>query len=258
MIESFIVKGLWGKQNYSFDFDPNLNIIIGSNGTGKTTLLKLMWYMISGHIQQALAEVNFNEAEIITKTRQISLTKRLSNAKDKHPRDKSPIERGTEVAEVHIKRRDGSNVFSLWPIPMNELALLLNTEAPSENDHSLFFPTFRRLEGGFSFSEGNEYLKIIEGFREFSKRMSHRNHRMMAFADFEDVKGRLNEISSDIRAKLQPYEEAFSRFLATASNGNLPPDFTTKLKKELVRIEKLRNDFVRPLSLLPNMLILSL
>lgn len=250
MIESFIVKGLWGRQDYTLNFDPNLNIFIGSNGTGKTTLLKLMWYMISGHIRQALVEIPFKEAEITTKTGLVRLAKRPAFKSDQHPRDKSPIEPGTEVAEVHIKRRDGTNVFSLWPIPLNEMELLLNVEAPSMNFHSLFFPTFRRVEGGFSFSEGNDFIKIIEGFRDFSKRMSHRNHQMIAFADFEDVRGRLNEISSDIRAKLQPHEETFSRFLAKASNGNLPQGFTTALKKEIILIEKIRNDLGRPLALL--------
>jgi len=64
VIESFIVKGLWGRQDYTLNFDPNLNIFIGSNGTGKTTLLKLMWYMISGHIRQAFSEIPFESAKI--------------------------------------------------------------------------------------------------------------------------------------------------------------------------------------------------
>lgn len=68
MLTSFKVTGLWGHQEYPFDFHEDLNIITGSNGTGKTTLLKLIWYMLSGHLKQAFLEVNFARAELVTKT----------------------------------------------------------------------------------------------------------------------------------------------------------------------------------------------
>ena len=252
MLKSFKVIGLCGRQDYVFEtFHEDLNIFTGSNGAGKTTLLKLIWYMISGHIQQALAEVEFKEAEIVTTSATLNLQKRPARAagryEDKHPRDGSAIAPGTPVAEIHMKRTDGSNIFSLFPIPVIELKFMVNADGPPMREPSLFFPTFRRVEGGFSLDEGEEKLKILEGFKEYSKRMTHANHLFVAFADYDDVRGLLNEISSNIRAKLQPYEDSFTNFLATGINGSTSSDFTTRLKTKLSEIEEKRAEVGRPI-----------
>jgi len=255
MIKSFKVIGLWGRQDYVFEaLHEDLNIFTGSNGAGKTTLLKLMWYMISGHIQQALAEVEFREAEIVTNSAILNLQKRPAKPagryEDKHPRDGSPIAPDTPVAEIHMKRLDMSNIFSLFPIPLTELKFMVNSEGPAVREPSLFFPTFRRVEGGFSLEEGEERSKINEGFKDYSKRMTHNNHLFLAFADSDDIHGLLNEISSDIRVKLQPYEDSFTSFLATGINGSANTDFTMRLRNQLSEIEAKRTEFRRPLEML--------
>jgi len=209
-----------------------------------------MWYMLSGHLKQALAEVNFAKAELVTKTAKIILQKRNANRIDKHPIDGSPIEPGTPVALVHMKRLDDSNIFSRFAIPMTELDILLNTQAPSMSQPSLFFPTFRRVEGGFSFNEGNEALKIVEGFKDFSKRMSHQHHQMIAFADFEDVRSLINETSSDIATKLQPFEEEFTVFISSIANGSNGGLNTQELTRRLAALEKKRSELRRSLILL--------
>lgn len=254
MVKSFRVTGLWGRQDYAFEFHEDLNIFTGSNGSGKTTLLKLMWYMMSGHIRQALAEIEFSEAELVTASAFVRLVKRPAKPtgrfQDKHPRDKSPIEPDTPVAEVHMKREpDGVNIFSLFPIPMRELNFMVNAEGPARREPSLFFPTFRRVEGGFSLDEGEEKLRIVEGFKDYSKRMTHINHRFVAFADFDDVRGLVNEISSDIRAKLEPDEKRFTDFLTMGTNGTTPPDFTARLKANLEALERRRREIGRPLEI---------
>lgn len=261
MVKSFKVIGLWGHQDYELSDSliqqdsNNLNIITGSNGTGKTTILKLMWYMLSGHIRQAFAEINFKEAELISTTGEVKLIKRESRRPDKNPRDKSPIPIGTTVVDVEIKGKHGDYVFSLKAIPFNELYYFLNEEAPSSSTTSLFFPTFRRLEGGFSFGESNdsfknESLKIIEGFRDFSKRMTHKNHRMIAFAEFDDVRSLVNEISSDIATKLRPSEDNFTKFLSDLSNGNGKGINTSQITTKLKELEDKREQLRRPLTIL--------
>ena len=250
MLTSFKVTGLWGHQEYPFDFHEDLNIITGSNGTGKTTLLKLIWYMLSGHLKHAFLEVNFARAELVTKTAIITLQKRKAIKQDNHPIDGSSIEPGTPVALVHMKRLNGDNIFSRYAMPMTELDILWNTQAPSTTLPSLFFPTFRRVEGGFSFNEGNEALKIVEGFKDFSKRMRHQHHQMIAFADFDDARALINETSSDIRAKLQPEEDAFMAFISsiTKSSNGLPN--TQELQHRAARLEQRRRELGRPLGLL--------
>jgi predicted ATPase len=253
MIASFRVIGLWNRQNYVFDqntIHEDLNIFTGSNGSGKTTILKLMWYMLSGHIRQAFAEVEFSEAELISTTGKVKLKKRKSTHGNKNPRDKSPIPVGTIVVDVDIKSSMNVNVFVLLSIPFDEIYYFLNEEAPSSSTNSWIFPTFRRIEGGYSFGEKNETITIIERFKDFSKRMSHKTHQMKAFADFDDVKALINEISSDIAAKLRPYEDGFTQFLSGLTNNNGRVVNTSELDSRLRELEQKREEYRKPLSLL--------
>ena len=64
MIKSLVVKGLWGRYDYDLQFNEDINIFTGSNGTGKTTLLKLLWYVYSGHYKQLVTEIFFKEIVI--------------------------------------------------------------------------------------------------------------------------------------------------------------------------------------------------
>lgn len=48
MIKSFEVKNLNHKISDKFILNEDLNILTGKNGCGKTTILKAMWYIVSG------------------------------------------------------------------------------------------------------------------------------------------------------------------------------------------------------------------
>jgi predicted ATPase len=257
MIKSFKVTGLWGYKDYNLterliqQDSHKLTIITGSNGTGKTTLLKLIWYMMSGHIRQAFDEIEFKEALLtFTDRASVKLIKRPSILRDKHPRDKTLIPLGTTVVDVHLKDGNGSTVYLLSGIPFHELHSFISEEVKAKSSGSLFFPTFRRIEGGFSFGDKNESLKIIEGFNDFSKRMNHNNHKMIAFAEFDDVRSLINEISSDISNKLRPFEDNFTKFLSGLSNENGKSINTKEIKKQLKDLESKREELRRPLTIL--------
>lgn len=55
--------------NFDLNFNEDINILTGKNGTGKTTILKLIWYLISGNIDRIMAEeAIFEEIAIETNT----------------------------------------------------------------------------------------------------------------------------------------------------------------------------------------------
>ena len=62
-IESFKIKKLWGYQDIDLTFNSNVNVLIGPNGSGKTTILNLLHSILTTDILKLL-DVNFEQAEI--------------------------------------------------------------------------------------------------------------------------------------------------------------------------------------------------
>lgn len=62
-IESFKITKLWGYRDIDLTFNNNVNILIGPNGSGKTTILNLLHAILSADLPNLL-NVNFEQAEI--------------------------------------------------------------------------------------------------------------------------------------------------------------------------------------------------
>ena len=74
-IQSIYIEGLHSnREPFSIHFNDDLNIISGKNGAGKTTILKLIWYFISGNLEKALIEVPFKKAVLETSVYTLSVT----------------------------------------------------------------------------------------------------------------------------------------------------------------------------------------
>ncbi len=175
MIQSLGVKGLNGQFDYLFSDDKefkqdflnllkaesesdlnifpgfcsDLNIFTGLNGCGKTTLLKLMWYLISGNIHRIYPEIPFET--ILIKTQQFSFSlvpfrARARNARRARRKIRVDWKRGKDIETYEENTRgfhDNSRIHSL------------GKKIASLGQDSLFFPTFRRIEGGFSIDSRN-------------------------------------------------------------------------------------------------------
>ena len=142
MIQYLKIKGLNKRLDGEFEFNEDLNIITGANGSGKTTLLKLLWYLISGHIEQILAEIPFRSISIQTDVFALSMERVEPDQvmfDYKFGEEEGVYEPIAIDAETgRINRTDVDRVNSL------EKRIARTTKL------SLFFPTFRRIEGGFS------------------------------------------------------------------------------------------------------------
>ena len=62
-IESFEITKLWGYQDIDLIFSKDVNILIGPNGSGKTTVLNLLHSILSADLR-SLLNVKFEQAEI--------------------------------------------------------------------------------------------------------------------------------------------------------------------------------------------------
>ena len=63
-IDSVEINGMWGYKNISVKFNPDINIFIGKNGTGKTTFLSIISSVLEVNISK-LRTLNFDNVQII-------------------------------------------------------------------------------------------------------------------------------------------------------------------------------------------------
>ncbi|GBO53483.1 hypothetical protein APA_1390 [Pseudanabaena sp. lw0831] len=127
------IKGLNNKVDCDFEFHNDINVVTGINGCGKTTLLKMLWYAISGNIERLVSEISFESFNLETSCFNLSL-----NSKD------TVVEweyNGNEIKKNGLINLD-SYSSAQEIAPLQSLIIESNTS-------SLFFPTFRRIEGGY-------------------------------------------------------------------------------------------------------------
>lgn len=62
-IESFKIDKLWGYRDIDLTFNKDVNILIGPNGSGKTTILNLLHSILTADLR-SISNVNFEQAKI--------------------------------------------------------------------------------------------------------------------------------------------------------------------------------------------------
>ena len=153
-IRRMLVEQLNQRITAEIFFNDSLNIITGSNGSGKTTFLKACWYLYSGNIGNALREITFRRMEI--ETDQLTLTVTCSDPASNDPEFSISL-------KIHVKLKfENEDLLKAAKEPLigtwdqikeylwrYRFLIALNHE-------SLFFPTFRRVEGGFLLDNKNE------------------------------------------------------------------------------------------------------
>ena len=194
MIKRLTVKKLYGHTDFDLCFQPDMNVLTGRNGCGKTTLLKLAWYMISGNLDRVLSEMTFDAATVETDIYKLSVS--INKA--------SGLE-GTATWELSdsrgIIKQVPSHHVSLSDFPRErEIHEMLDLKKylVEAQGASLFFPTFRRIEGGFSMSRlerqfNNEtaynatVTKVDDAMSELSELLSAERHRFITAISTQDI-----------------------------------------------------------------------
>ena len=197
MIRYLKVKGLNKRLDGEFEFNEDLNIFTGPNGSGKTTLLKLLWYLISGNLYRIFPEIPFKSVVIETDPFSLSINRVAPNMVELNGRIS-----GEKVSEIANVERVGKRFDKF------------NAQIFHATKSSLFFPTFRRIEGGFSIAPEAEVsdVRVLSGperlqgsMLRFSDEMSINGHKFIASISTEDLSELLIQKYADI------YEEITTR-----------------------------------------------
>jgi predicted ATPase len=208
-INSILVVGLnTSKTPIKLNFNEDINIITGRNGSGKTTILKLMWYCISGNIERAIDEISFDTVTISTSKYILTVEK--------------SFQKENEFVEVSLKTFENKKLFKKKEsIDEDSVVDEVNHLTVNLLKTSVFFPTFRRIEGGFSMTSTprNRSKKYFKEGKEFYFR--HAN--------------------SDIEKALEGHAEKLSvfdhKFVSSISTNDIQRLVTTQHNKATLEVE---------------------
>ena len=238
MIRYFKVKGLNKRLDAEFEFNEDLNIITGANGSGKTTILKLLWYLISGHLEQILAEIPFRSIAIQTDLFALSMER-------------------VEPDEVIFDCRFGKEESTYEPIAIDaETGRVNRTDMDRVNSlekriaqmtkGSLFFPTFRRIEGGFSIDSksstdiedvavlrllSSTTEKLLNAISQLSEDMSIDRHRFIFSVSTMDMIKLLPQKSLDIYQEISNLQSQVLENISREIQSNPDKDKVGEIPK---------------------------
>lgn len=206
------INGLFDKKDsIRLSFHDDLNIITGKNGSGKTTIMKLIWYVISGQIVRALMEVPFQRVNIITDLFEVLIVRTGENTcRIRWMEEGKTREFRDEVDE------DG-DMRNAEDFPNARMRTI---------GSSIFFPTFRRIEGGFSSSQPSprhsfsspsrgEAGDLDLALKSLSERLSTSNHRFVSALSTSDIESLLLKQYTDASEHAnRVQQETSSRIIA--------------------------------------------
>lgn len=252
-IEAFEVIGLFGSaKTISAILQPDLNIFTGPNGAGKTTLLKLLWYIISGNIRIAIREIVFSKVSLITDNYSFILTKL------------GPNDCKIEHDSIH-----GSMIFENEFDESENLVIDAVTAADDyiqDFGKSIFLPTFRRIEGGFTLGVKRSHLTpnmlssrgggirndVEDGLLALSRRLSNQSNTFVASISTSDVVNLLLQRYAELSQQSQDAQRQISieavdeiklfKRDRSGSADNLMDDILAKIEK----MDQDRAEIMRP------------
>lgn len=204
MIKSLYVEGLNNRENpLDLEFHSDLNLLTGKNGSSKTTVLKLIWFLNAGRILSLIKEVNFTFAEITTSSNIVSIRRNIEDdyVSIKINKDKPITLNTSSLRELEYRR----------PTRVHEkIAEIHQLAIPT-----IFFPTFRRIEGGFSTGDSYDVRfgrqdEIRDAMEEFSRRLSSKNQRFITSISTDDIVSLLNIEYSNINAQINQFQKSKS------------------------------------------------
>lgn len=269
-IKSFEVVGLLGRPSpIKIKFFDDINIITGRNGAGKTSIIKLLWYIISGNLLLALREVNFQKATIITDEYECTVYRT-----------------GRATCRVDLLR--GSQRRTFEDVADDDGDIIVNAEDeanPALNSigASVFLPTFRRIEGGFSLNAtssrtpassgglfsnalirtGRDKNEVEEGLTELARRLTNKSHVFVTSISTVDVTSMLMKSYTDLSESYNSLQRSMSQEIVDTIRQRKPStgdkselneanDLLDSIRSKIESVEANRESIMAPIEAIQN------
>ena len=261
MIRSIEVKGLNNRVDAAIEFNEDLNIITGRNGSGKTTLLKLIWYLISGNFDRIILEILLQSVSIETDSFSLSMQVESDQYElrcESTNEDNQSMNRDILLKSEKIEGKDLGMIHGL------------SQQIARTTYGSLFFPSFRRIEGGFTrmfgsishssnirtsiHSENAEGAILQEPISQFSNEISVSNHKLIASISTHDIVELLTEKDTDASKQMdESYANLSKEIKQKISKINPleePHPVWADIQEQVVEVAKEQKSLFRPFAML--------
>lgn len=230
-IKSFQITNLQGRINCNLIFNEDVNIITGENGSGKTTIIKVLWYLISGNIERIFREVTFESLKLKTTSYDLSIN--ISESEIKFVwKGKKDSEKGSYNYERKQKDLESED-FDID---------FLNLITCKMSEGSVFFPTFRRIEGGFSLTENPVKGRLKHGVDTIERGLSELSGKLSVLNNYFIASISTNDIIDLLRRKHSQSSEEVNQLHIGMSEYIEKKIQTSQTKPSIVSQESVLND----------------
>jgi predicted ATP-dependent endonuclease of OLD family len=270
MIKSLEVRGLNQNKDLNLSFNNDLNLLTGKNGSGKTTIIKLIWLLISGNIDKLIDEVDFRYIKLVSSnaTYELSIIEDSLHIKIDSADDSSLFGTKQEIDEMipieilrDIKRR------AIAGTRLGKYRKLLDVFS-SIPTQTILFPTFRRIEGGFSMGyseEQNEEFyrrknssRIQSAMEDLTDELSNKNHLFIASISTKDIINKTIKQYAENSERVNALNIDLSEFITNKIHSDTMEDASKILNeiKDMVNlIASKREELTAPFTKLSDLII---
>lgn len=252
MIKYLKIEGLNGNNTpLEFHFNDDLNLFTGLNGCGKTTILKLLWFVNCGKISDCLREVDFSSLFLETDNYELQI---INNNDDSYKtRWKSKDDNYKQDFTTHI---DG--------LISRRKIMDFDEKFYPYSESSIFFPTFRRIEGGFSMEKRGlrfsrkETFPLKEALSDLSEDLSSDKHQFIASVSTDDITSMLNrEFSIIVRDINELQRKQFDEIRKRIKDKNRKSsdEILDAIESDIKAVEESSREKQRPFTVLGELIV---